>query len=65
MICSERERLTEEYFSSVERFRDVVFALKNLNGTKFDRAYLESEKYLISVEVARLALNQHRMEHSC
>jgi hypothetical protein len=57
--------LTEEYFACVERFRDVVLSLKNLNGVEFDRAYRESEKYRISVDLARLALKQHRVEHSC
>jgi len=65
MICSERERLTEEYFTCVERFRDVVLALKNLNSVEFDRVYHESEKYRISVDFARLALKHHRIEHSC
>ena len=64
MICSERERL-KEYFVCVERFRDVVLALKNLNGGEFDLAYGKSEKCRISVDTARLALEQHRMEHSC
>jgi hypothetical protein len=39
MICSERERLTEEYPACVERFREVVLALKNLNGAELDRTY--------------------------
>ena len=55
MICSERERLTEEYPACVERFRDVVLALKNLNGAEFDRTYRNSEECRIAVDHARLA----------
>ena len=65
MICSERERLTEEYFACVERFRDVVLGLKNLNGEEFDRAYRESEECRIAMNQARVTLKQHRIGHKC
>lgn len=65
MICSERERLTEEYFACVERFRDVVLALKNVSGGEFERVYRNSEERRIAVNQARLTLMQHRAEHQC
>ena len=43
----------------------LCWRLKNLGGAAFDRAYWESEKYRISVDLASLTLNQHRVEHSC
>jgi hypothetical protein len=65
LICGERNRLAEEYDTCVDRFRLAVFALKNLLGAEFDRAYETSEKHRIALEKARIALNQHRVEHRC
>ena len=65
MICSERERLTEEYFARVLRFRDLVLELTNLRGAEFHRVYRTSEEWRISMDQARLALKRHRLEHSC
>jgi hypothetical protein len=64
-ICTERERLAEEYHACVDRFRVAVSALKNLLGSEFDRAYETSEKHRVAVEKARLALDRHRREHQC
>jgi hypothetical protein len=57
--------MAEEYRASVDRFRLAVFALKNLLGADFDRAYGTSEKHRLAVEKARLALDWHRTEHRC
>ena len=65
MICAERERLALVYRTCVERFREAVFALKDLRGTDFDQAYRESEGYRTEVDKARTALDQHRTEHRC
>jgi hypothetical protein len=64
-ICAEREQLAEEYRACVDRFRVAVFALKNLPGAEFDRASETSEKHRIVLEKARIALDQHRVEHRC
>jgi hypothetical protein len=64
-ICTERERLAEEYRACVDRFRVAVSALKNLFGAEFDRAYETSGKQRIVLEKARIALDQHRVEHRC
>jgi hypothetical protein len=64
-ICAERERLAEDYRACVDRFRVAVFALKNLLGAEFDRAYQTSEKHCIASDKARIALDQHRVEHRC
>jgi len=64
-ICTERERLAEEYRACVDRFRVAVSVLKKLLGAEFDRAYETSERHRIAVEKARLALAQHRTEHRC
>jgi hypothetical protein len=64
-ICTERERLAEEYRACVDRFRVAVSALKNLLGTEFDRTYEISEKHRVATEKARLALDRHRSEHRC
>ena len=64
-ICTERERLAEEYRACVDRFRVAVSALRNLLGAEFDRAYETSEKHRVAVEKARLALGRHRAEHRC
>jgi hypothetical protein len=65
MICSERERLTEEYFAHVLRFRDVVLELTAYAVLSLIRAYRTSEDWRIAVVQARLALKQHRTEHKC
>jgi hypothetical protein len=65
MICTERERLAEEYRACVDRFRIAVSALGNLLGAEFDRAYETSEKHRVAVEKARIALSGHRLEHRC
>jgi hypothetical protein len=57
--------MAEEYRASLDRFRLAVFALKNLLGADFDRAYGTSEKHRLAVEKARLALDWHRTEHRC
>ena len=64
-ICAERERIAEEYRACVDRFRVAVFALKNLLGADFDRAYVTSEKHRVALAKARIALDQHRLEHRC
>jgi hypothetical protein len=65
MICLERERLAHEYHCFVDRFRDPVFALKDLRGAEFDRAYQTSEMHRVALDKARNALEQHRAEHKC
>ena len=65
MICSERKRLTEEYFACIERFRDAVLMLFNVNGAEFERIYRSSEECRMAMDQARLALMQHRVEHGC
>jgi hypothetical protein len=65
LICSERNRLVEEYDACVDRFRVAVSALKNLHGAEFDRAYEISEKHRVAVGKSRLALSLHRTEHRC
>ena len=62
-ICAERERLAEEYRACLDRFRIAVSAPKSLLGAGFDRAYETSEKQRIVLEKARIALDQHRVEH--
>jgi hypothetical protein len=57
--------MTGEHRTCVDRFRLAVFALKNLLGADFDRVYETSEKHRIALEKARIALNQHRVEHRC
>jgi hypothetical protein len=57
--------MAEDYRACVDRFRVAVFALKNLLGAEFDRAYVTSEKHRIASEKARIALDQHRVEHRC
>ena len=65
LICGERNRLAEEYDICVDRFRVAVSALKDLLGAEFDRAYETSQKHRIALEKARIALDQHRVEHRC
>jgi hypothetical protein len=65
LICGERDRLSEEYDTCVDRFRVAVSALRHLQGVEFDRAYETSEKHRIALEKARVALDQHRVEHRC
>ena len=64
-ICAEHKRLAEQYRACSDRFRDAVFALKNLLGAEFDRAYQASETCRITLEKARITLDQHRAEHRC
>ena len=63
--CTERERLSEQYRSRVERFRDAVVALKALRGAAFDRVYQCCEFRRVGVEEARVALEKHRRDHQC
>jgi hypothetical protein len=65
VVCPERERLALEYRIAVDAFRDSVYALKDLRGLEFDRAYKTTELRRAVLENARKALDHHRTEHGC
>jgi hypothetical protein len=65
MICKERKQLADAYRESVDKFRDAVSTMRQLQGGAFNRAFAESEALRIVADEARRALEIHRLQHRC
>jgi len=65
MVCPEKTRLQNVFAAAIGSHAKMMKSLHSTKGTAFSKVLKEAELARQEAEIARLAVEEHRLIHGC